>query len=288
MHYGGLYDYSPRSRRSSVRALLGCSLHPSRRRRHLHFRGLRGRRRGWLRQPKLHTGLQPEPRNQLTLRQHERNLRGGTEFADFADPAAYWASTEGAGREPATGYIPEGAWNEPSQTSPTGLTTYVAAATGGGSSAYIGKPSWQIGPGVPGDNFRDVPDVSFSSSLHDGYLTCLLMPVLTVPARSQSSVALPPLRLQWPESLRYLTRGLEPRKETSTLSSTRSLQAPCRRTAPLMPFTMSRPRQAASLSVTSEPRVCATTAHLFRRTSRWTRRLCTHHRLRSRDRAGFY
>jgi hypothetical protein len=98
---------------------------------------------------------------------------GGTEFADFADPAAYWGSTEGAGRESATGYIPEGAWNEPSQTSPTGLTTYVAAATGGGSSTYIGKPSWQIGPGVPGDNFRDVPDVSFSSSLHDGYLTCL-------------------------------------------------------------------------------------------------------------------
>jgi len=98
---------------------------------------------------------------------------GGTEFADFADPAAYWGSTEGAGRESALGYIPEGAWNEPSETSSTGITTYVAAATGGGSSTYIGKPSWQTGPGVPNDNFRDVPDVSFSSSLHDGYLICL-------------------------------------------------------------------------------------------------------------------
>lgn len=98
---------------------------------------------------------------------------GGTEFADFASPAAYWGSTEGPGGASAIGYIPEGAWNEPSQTSSTGIATYVAAATGGGSSTYIGKPSWQRGPGVPGDNFRDVPDVSFSSSLHDGYLICL-------------------------------------------------------------------------------------------------------------------
>jgi len=98
---------------------------------------------------------------------------GGTEFADFAEPAAYWGSTEGAGRESAVGYIPEGAWNEPSETGSTGITTYVASATGGGSSTYIGKPSWQTGPGVPGDGFRDVPDVSFSSSLHDGYLICL-------------------------------------------------------------------------------------------------------------------
>lgn len=98
---------------------------------------------------------------------------GGTEFADFADPAAYWVSTEGAGHESAIGYIPEGAWNEPSQTNTTGPTIYIAAATGGGSSTYIAKPSWQTGPGVPGDSFRDVPDVSFSSSLHDGYLICL-------------------------------------------------------------------------------------------------------------------
>ena len=98
---------------------------------------------------------------------------GGTEFADFADPEIYWGPTEGTGRESAFGYIPEGAWNEPTETSSTGIATYVAAATGGGSSTYIGRPSWQTGPGVPNDNFRDVPDVSFSSSLHDGYLICL-------------------------------------------------------------------------------------------------------------------
>jgi pseudomonalisin len=126
-------------------------------------------------------------------------------------------------------------------------------------ATYIGKPSWQTGPGVPSDGFRDVPDVSFSRSLHDGYLICLAYAGLTVPVRSRSPVALPPLRLRWPESLRYLTRSLEPRKETSILSSTRSLQALCRRT--LTPFSMPRPRQAASLSVTSEPQVCATTAH---------------------------
>ena len=98
---------------------------------------------------------------------------GGTEFADFVSPTVYWGSAEGAGHASAIGYIPEGAWNEPSQISSTGIATYVAAATGGGSSVYIGKPSWQVGPGVPADNFRDVPDVSFSSSLHDGYLICL-------------------------------------------------------------------------------------------------------------------
>ena len=99
---------------------------------------------------------------------------GGTVFADFANPAAaIEGSTEGPGRESAVGYIPEGAWNEPSETSSSGITTYVAAATGGGSSTYIAKPSWQTGPGVPSDGFRDVPDVSFSSSLHDGYLICL-------------------------------------------------------------------------------------------------------------------
>jgi subtilase family serine protease len=70
---------------------------------------------------------------------------GGTEFADFADPTAYWSSTEGPGRESAVGYIPEGAWNEPSETSSTGITTYVASATGGGSSTYIGNPHGRQG-----------------------------------------------------------------------------------------------------------------------------------------------
>jgi pseudomonalisin len=97
---------------------------------------------------------------------------GGTEFADFADPSMYWSSTSGTGLESALMYIPEGAWNEPTATS--GSTTVSnLSATGGGASTVIAKPTWQSGTGVPADAARDVPDVSFSASMHDGYLSCL-------------------------------------------------------------------------------------------------------------------
>jgi len=49
---------------------------------------------------------------------------------------------------------------------------YQVAAGGGGVSAYIAKPMWQSGLGVPADGFRDVPDVSFTAADHDGYLGC--------------------------------------------------------------------------------------------------------------------
>ena len=94
---------------------------------------------------------------------------GGTEFADTSSAGSYWSTQNGSGESSAVGYIPEGAWNEP--TSGTGK--YVAAGTGGGASAYIAKPSWQTGTGVPQDGKRDVPDVSLSSAVHDGYLACL-------------------------------------------------------------------------------------------------------------------
>ena len=100
---------------------------------------------------------------------------GGTEFADFADPAAFWGSSNGSGLASALGYIQEGAWNEPSITSSSGVTSYVDFAGGGGASVFVTKPSWQTGPGVPADGYRDVPDVSFSSSSHDGYLGCLAL-----------------------------------------------------------------------------------------------------------------
>lgn len=93
---------------------------------------------------------------------------GGTEFADTSDAGNYWSAQNASGRSSATQYIPEGAWNEPQSG-----TTYVAAATGGGASAYVAKPSWQTGTGVPQDGMRDVPDVSLSSATHDGYLACL-------------------------------------------------------------------------------------------------------------------
>jgi subtilase family serine protease len=97
---------------------------------------------------------------------------GGTEFADFANPSAYWNSSNDSGLGAAFGYIAEGAWNEPTVTAGSSTVTALAA-TGGGPSAFITKPTWQTGAGVPADGFRDVPDVSFSASAHDGYLVCL-------------------------------------------------------------------------------------------------------------------
>lgn len=90
---------------------------------------------------------------------------GGTEFNDASNASLYWASTNSdSGNESALSYIPEGAWNESSASQ--------VAAGGGGVSAYIAKPGWQTGVGVPGDGFRDVPDVAFSAADHDGYIGC--------------------------------------------------------------------------------------------------------------------
>jgi subtilase family serine protease len=98
---------------------------------------------------------------------------GGTEFADTTDAGQYWSSANGSGLGTALSYIPEGAWNEPTSTSSSGATTYVAAGSGGGASQYIAKPSWQTGNGVPADGKRDVPDLSLGSAVHDGYFACL-------------------------------------------------------------------------------------------------------------------
>ena len=98
---------------------------------------------------------------------------GGTQFADTTDASQYWSSANGSGFNSVLSYIPEGAWNEPTSTNSSGATTYVAAGSGGGASQYIAKPSWQTGSGVPSDGKRDVPDVSLSSAVHDGYFACL-------------------------------------------------------------------------------------------------------------------
>jgi subtilase family serine protease len=93
---------------------------------------------------------------------------GGTEFADTASPSTYWRASNGAGDESAISYIPEGAWNEP-----TNGGALQIEGTGGGPSLYVTKPSWQTGTGVPADGARDVPDLSFSASLHNAYFGCL-------------------------------------------------------------------------------------------------------------------
>jgi hypothetical protein len=94
---------------------------------------------------------------------------GGTEFADTANPNAYWGSTVGGGLRSALSYIPEGAWNEPLDTNGNPQ----ASASGGGLSIYVPTPSWQVGPGVPGREGRYTPDVSFSASAYNGYFACL-------------------------------------------------------------------------------------------------------------------
>ena len=92
---------------------------------------------------------------------------GGTEFADFANPAQYWSSTNGTNFESALSYIPEGGWNEPGTGSEP-----EASASGGGVSVYIPTPVWQVGTGVPGTQGRYTPDVAFSASGHDAYFGC--------------------------------------------------------------------------------------------------------------------
>jgi uncharacterized protein (TIGR03437 family) len=86
---------------------------------------------------------------------------GGTEFNDAA--GNYWASTNSATGESALGYIPEFGWN---QNGAGGIF-----ASGGGASIFYAKPFWQVGPGVPADGRRDVPDISMTGASHDGYRT---------------------------------------------------------------------------------------------------------------------
>ncbi|WP_260703308.1 Ig-like domain repeat protein [Edaphobacter flagellatus] len=95
---------------------------------------------------------------------------GGTQFNDLSFNTSYWTNINSSNLASAIGYIPEGAWNEPTYVSSLG--GYVGAGTGGGASVYVPKPSWQTGTGVPADHARDVPDISFPSAGHDGYFTC--------------------------------------------------------------------------------------------------------------------
>src|SRR5208283_3172279 len=73
---------------------------------------------------------------------------GGTEFDEGT--GTYWSLTDTANGASALSWIPEMAWNDSAERN--GL-----AATGGGPSALFAKPFWQNGPGIPGDNARDVP-----------------------------------------------------------------------------------------------------------------------------------
>jgi subtilase family serine protease len=94
---------------------------------------------------------------------------GGTEFNDTSDPTDYWSSSNGTDNVSALNYIPEGAWNEPLNSS----SDPQVDASGGGVSSFIPTPSWHTGTGVPAANTgRYTPDISFSAAGHDGYFAC--------------------------------------------------------------------------------------------------------------------
>ena len=95
---------------------------------------------------------------------------GGTQFDDTSNSSAYWSDIT----DPTTGlsvlsYIPETVWNE-SSNDPFNVSLW--SGSGGVSSLYA-KPDWQTAPGVPNDGKRDLPDLSLTAALHDGYLVCL-------------------------------------------------------------------------------------------------------------------
>jgi subtilase family serine protease len=97
---------------------------------------------------------------------------GGTQFNENGNDSKYWAATNGPDQSSALGYIPEAVWNE-SCSDPSQCFFPDLFAGSGGASTLYSKPSWQSGPGVPGDGKRDLPDVSLSAAgQHDGYLLC--------------------------------------------------------------------------------------------------------------------
>jgi pseudomonalisin len=92
---------------------------------------------------------------------------GGTEFSDATNASTYWSATsDPTTKGSALQYIPETTWND-SGVMPGGSGLW---SSGGGASTIYAKPAWQSGSGVPADGHRDVPDVSLTASIHDGYL----------------------------------------------------------------------------------------------------------------------
>jgi uncharacterized protein (TIGR03437 family) len=87
---------------------------------------------------------------------------GGTTLTEGS--GTYWNTTNNNSHASAISYIPESVWND---TAIDGSPS----SSGGGASITFAKPTWQIGPGVPADGARDVPDISLPASAdHDAYL----------------------------------------------------------------------------------------------------------------------
>ena len=94
---------------------------------------------------------------------------GGTAFNDTADPTKYWSATN-TNQESALSYIPEDVWNDSCLASSCGSNANIAAS-GGGSSIFFTKPSWQTISGS--DTMRDIPDVSLVADPREGYVLCV-------------------------------------------------------------------------------------------------------------------
>ncbi len=96
---------------------------------------------------------------------------GGTVFDDTADPTLYWSATN-LNQSSALGYIPQDVWNDSCLAANCGTSANIVAGSGG-ASIFFTKPSWQTGAtGIVNDNARDIPDVSLTASIHDGYVVC--------------------------------------------------------------------------------------------------------------------
>jgi len=99
---------------------------------------------------------------------------GGNVFNDTADPTKYWSTTN-TNQESALSYIPENVWNDSCTSTACGANANIAAGSGG-QSAFFTKPAWQqvTYTGIQlSDNTRDLPDVSLTADVHDGYVLCL-------------------------------------------------------------------------------------------------------------------
>jgi Pro-kumamolisin, activation domain len=130
---------------------------------------------------------------------------GGTDFNQINNTAAFWNSSNTSGTQgSAKGHIPETTWNdsctnanlgsvfgfsssaETNCNNPAIATVVPFEQLNGGSGGFsncttpangaqetsqcaggYAKPSWQVGPGVPADGKRDIPDVSLFASTGD-------------------------------------------------------------------------------------------------------------------------
>ena len=100
--------------------------------------------------------------------------QGMTVFSDSGDYGAYECDTKQLNVEfPAS---------DPNVTAVGGTTLNATAQykyksesawtdSGGGAFTYFAKPKWQVGPGVPSNTKRDVPDIAFDANGNTGQYT---------------------------------------------------------------------------------------------------------------------